>query len=65
MERSGDEREVRVESEDTGDQDSPLACMAGLEVQSGENVRDSEEFKQGSLPIGNHGLARSDPPEKR
>lgn len=58
MGRSGDERVVRADREDTGDQDGPLAGTKELEVRSGENAQCLKEFKEGSLSIRSHGVSR-------
>lgn len=61
--RSGDERGVSAEREDTGDQDRSLTCMTGLEVKPRERVGWPKECNEGSFSISDHGVGTPDPPE--
>jgi hypothetical protein len=61
--RSGDERGVSAEREDTGDQDRSLTCMTGLEVKPGEKVGCPKEYNEGIFSISDHGLETEDPLE--
>lgn len=61
--RSGDERGVSTEREDTGDQDRSLACMAGLEAEPEDKAGCPKECNEGSFSISDHGLGTQDPPE--